>query len=61
MCYGRVKELARECLIDSFWISNRTIKIKEWSESQTVSITHLTDLEDWQLTDFDIKLDIFYR
>ena len=46
MFYGRVKELAREGLIDSFWISNRTIKIKELSESQPVSVTHLTDLED---------------
>ena len=46
MLYGRVKELAREGLIDSFWISNGTVKMKKLSESQPVSITHLTDLED---------------
>ena len=46
MLYGRVKELAREGLVDSFWISNGTIKMKELSESQPVSITHLIDLED---------------
>ena len=46
LLYGRVKELARDDLIDSFWISNGTIKMKELSESQPVSITHLTDLED---------------
>ena len=46
LLYGRVKELARDNLIDSFWISNGTIKMKELSESQPVSITHLTDLED---------------
>ena len=46
MLYGRVKELAREGLVDSFWISNETIKMKELSESQPVPITHLIDLED---------------
>ena len=46
MFYDRVKELAREGFIDSFWISNGTITMKELSESQPVSITHLTDLED---------------
>ena len=50
MLYGRVKELAREGLVDSFWISNGTIKMKELSESQPVSITHLIDLEDWQIS-----------
>ena len=46
MFYGRVKKLAREGLIYSFWISNGTIKMRELSESQPVSIIHLTDLED---------------
>ena len=46
MLYGRARELARDCLADSFWISNGTIKMKELSESQPVSITHLADLED---------------
>ena len=46
MLYGRVKEIAKEGLIDSVWISNGTIKMKELSESQPASIIHLTDLED---------------
>ena len=46
MLYGRVKELAREGLINLFWISNGTITMKELSKSKPVSITHLTDLED---------------
>ena len=46
MLYGRARELAREGLADSFWISNGTIKMKELSESQPVSVIHLTDLED---------------
>ena len=50
MLYGRVKELAREGLVDSFWISNGTIKMKELSESQLVSIFHLIDLEDLQIS-----------
>ena len=33
MLYGKVKELAREGLVDSFWISNGTIKMKELLES----------------------------
>ena len=47
MLYGRVKELAREGLINLFWISNETITMKELSKSKPVSITHLSDLEDW--------------
>ena len=50
MLYGRVKELARDGLVDSFWISNGTFKMKELSESQPVSITHLIDLEDWHIS-----------
>ena len=46
MLYDRVEELAREGLVDSVWISDGTIKMKEISESQPVSITHLADLED---------------
>ena len=41
-----LKELAREGLTDSFWISNGTIKMKELPEFQPISITQLTDLED---------------
>ena len=39
-----LKKLAIDGLIDSFSISNGTIKIKQLSESQPVSITHLSDL-----------------
>ena len=46
MLDGRVKELAREKPMDSFLISSGTIKMKELSESQPVTITHLADLED---------------
>ena len=35
-----------EGLIDSFSISNGTVKMKELSESQPVPVTHLTYFED---------------
>ena len=37
--------LSNEGLIDSFWISNGTIKIRESSQSKPVSITHESDLQ----------------
>ena len=43
--YGLVKDLSNEGLIDSFWISNGTIKIRESSQSKPVSITHESDLQ----------------
>ena len=43
--YGLVKALSNEDLIDSFWISNGTIKIRESSQSKPVSITHESDLQ----------------
>ena len=46
MLYVRVKELSREGLIDSFWISTETIKMRELSKSLPASVTHLKDLED---------------
>ena len=52
MLCGKVNKLAREGLIDSFWISNGSIKMKELLESQAISKTHPTGL-----TDFCIKLD----
>ena len=33
-------------LIESFWISNETVKMKELLESQPLPITHLAHLED---------------
>ena len=43
--YGLVKDLSKEGLINSFWISNDTIKIRESSQSKPVSITHESDLQ----------------
>ena len=39
-----VKDLNNEGLIDSFWITNGTIKIRESSQSKPISITHESDL-----------------
>ena len=43
--YGLVKDLSNEGLIDSFWISNGTIKIRESSQFKPVPITHEFDLQ----------------
>ena len=43
--YGQVKDLGNEGLIDSFWILNGNIKIRESSQSKPVSITHESDLQ----------------
>ena len=43
--YGMVKDLNNEGLIDSFWITNGTIKIRESSQSKPISITHESDLQ----------------
>ena len=42
--YGLVKDFSNEGLIDSFWILNCTIKIRESSQSKPVSETHESDL-----------------
>ena len=42
--YGMVKDLNNEGLINSFWITNGTIKIRESSQSKPVTITHESDL-----------------
>ena len=42
--YGLVKDLSHEGLIDSFWISNGTIKILESSQSKPVAMTREPDL-----------------
>ena len=44
--YGimKYKDLNNEGLIDSFWIKNGTIKIRESSQSKSISITHESDL-----------------
>ena len=42
--YCVVKDLNNEDLIDSFWITNGTIKIRESSQSKPISITHESDL-----------------
>ena len=38
--YGMVKDLNNEGSIDSFWITNGTIKIRESSQSKPISVTH---------------------
>ena len=43
--YGLVEDLSNEGLIDSFWILNGTIEIRESSQSKPVSITHESDLQ----------------
>ena len=43
--YGMVKDLNNEGLIDSFWIVNGTIKIRESSQSRPISVTHESDLQ----------------
>ena len=47
--YGLVKDMNNESLIDSFWISNGTIKIKESTQPKPVSITLESDLQLWGL------------
>ena len=42
--YGLVKDLNNRGLIDSFWIVNGTIKIRQSSQSRPISITHESDL-----------------
>ena len=41
--YGTVKDLNNEGLIDYFWITNETIKIREPSQSKPISIIHETE------------------
>ena len=43
--YGMVKDLNKEGLIDSFWIANGTIKIRESSRSKPISTTHESELQ----------------
>ena len=43
--YGMVKNLNNEGLIDYFWIANRTIKIRESSQSKPISITQEFDFQ----------------
>ena len=43
--YGLVKDLNNGGLINSFWIVNGTIKIRESSQSRPISITHESDLQ----------------
>ena len=43
--YGLVKDFSNKSLIDSFWILDGTINIRESSQSKPVSITHESDLQ----------------
>ena len=42
--YSVVQDLNNEGLIDSFWITNGTIKMMESSQSKPISTTHESDL-----------------
>ena len=42
--YGMENDSNNEGLIDSFWIANGTVKIRESSRSNPISITHESDL-----------------
>ena len=39
-----VKDLIDEGLIDSFWVADGTVKIRESSQSKPISIIHESDL-----------------
>ena len=43
--YGMVKDLSNEGLIDSLWIANGTIKIRESIQSKPISITNESNLQ----------------
>ena len=43
--YGMVSDSNNESFIVSFWIANETIKIRKYSRSKPVSITHESDLQ----------------
>ena len=43
--YVMAKDLNNQGFINSFWIANRTIKIREPSQSKPISITHENDLQ----------------
>ena len=51
-----VKDLNNEGLIESFWITNGTIKIRESSQSKPISITHESDLHLWGIKKLDINM-----
>ena len=54
--YGMMKDLNNEGLIDCFWITNRTIKIRESGQSKPISITHESDLQFWRIKKLDIDM-----
>ena len=54
--YGMVKDLNNEGLIDSFWITNGTIKISLSSQSKPISITRESDLHFWGIKKLDIAI-----
>ena len=53
--YGMVEDLNNEGLIDSFWITNGTIKIKESTQSKPIS-THESDLHFWKIKKLGIDM-----
>ena len=51
-----VKDLNNEGLVDSFLITNWTIKIRESSQSKPISITHESDFHFWGIKKLDIDM-----
>ena len=54
--YGMVKDLNNEASIDSFWITNGTIKIRESSQSKPISVTHESYLYFWGVKKLDVDM-----
>ena len=42
--YGQVKERYNERLFHDFWVTNGTIRIKEYEYSKPMDVTHVSDL-----------------
>ena len=51
-----MKDLNNEGLIDSFSITNGTIKIRESGQSKPISVTHESDLHSWGIKKLDIDM-----
>ena len=43
-------------LIDPFWITNGTIKIRQSSQSKPISVTHESDLQFWGINKLDTDM-----
>ena len=48
--------ITKVCLIDPFWITNETIKIRQTSQSKPISVTHESDLQSWGIKKLDTEM-----